>query len=126
MAEQVASSILKFKQADGSFLTTFPINTIDEVYVDIDNQIKLRDYLKSKYSGYYEVTNDTARFALKAADVTNGDFVKVLSDDKLYLVTDTTKLNTNAGYELIYAKNADGSGSGGPVNIITYTANDMV
>lgn len=125
MSEQVASSILKFKQEDGTFLSVFPINTVDDVYYDIDKNLKLKDFLDN-FAGYVPVENDDARFALTAGQVNNGTLVKVKNTDKLYLVVDETKLSTDDGYELIYTKNADGTGDGGPVNITTYTLDDMV
>ena len=44
------------------------------------------------------VTNDTARYALTTSDVQLGDTVKVTATNRMYLVTDTSKLSSAAGY----------------------------
>ena len=46
-----------------------------------------------------KVTNDTARFALTTNDIQLGDTVKVESTKMMYIVKDTTKLNSEDGYE---------------------------
>ena len=43
----VLSTTMRVKQDDGSFLPLFPVNTANEVYVDIDNDVKLSEYLNS-------------------------------------------------------------------------------
>lgn len=45
------------------------------------------------------VADDTARFALTTATTQVGDTVKVTATNKMYLVKDDSKLNTEAGYE---------------------------
>lgn len=45
------------------------------------------------------VANDTARFALKTSSVQVGDTVKVTATKKMYMVVDSSKLSTEAGYE---------------------------
>lgn len=45
------------------------------------------------------VQNDTARFALTTDTVQNGDTVKVVSTNKMYLVVDDEHLDTEAGYQ---------------------------
>lgn len=45
------------------------------------------------------VADDTARFKLTTATVQAGDTVKVTATNKMYLVKDDSKLNTEAGYE---------------------------
>lgn len=62
------------------------------------------------------VANDTARFALTLSDVQNGDTVKVLSTQKLYLVVDDTSLSTEAGYEEYRAGTADSVDWSGVLN----------
>lgn len=52
------------------------------------------------------VTDDTARFALTTAKVQQGDTVKVTSTGKMYFVTDDSKLNSEAGYEVYTAGSA--------------------
>lgn len=61
------------------------------------------------------VTDDTARFALTTAKVQQGDTVKVTSTGKMYLVTDESKLNSEAGYEVYTA----GSATSVPWNGVT-------
>ena len=45
------------------------------------------------------VANDTARFALTSDEVQLGDTVKVTATSKMYFVVNTSKLNSNDGYE---------------------------
>lgn len=45
------------------------------------------------------VANDTARFALTTSSVQVGDTVKVTDTEKMYMVIDSSKLSTEAGYE---------------------------
>lgn len=45
------------------------------------------------------VANDTARFALTTSSVQVGDTVKVTDTKKMYMVVDSSKLSTEAGYE---------------------------
>lgn len=45
------------------------------------------------------VADDTARFKLTTATAQAGDTVKVTATNKMYLVKDDSKLNTEAGYE---------------------------
>ena len=52
------------------------------------------------------VTDDTARFALTTAKVQQGDTVKVTSTGKMYFVTDESKLDSEAGYEVYTAGSA--------------------
>ena len=52
------------------------------------------------------VKDDTARFALTTASVQLGDTVKVTSTGLMYLVVDTSKLNSEAGYEVYTAGSA--------------------
>lgn len=52
------------------------------------------------------VADDTARFKLTTATVQAGDTVKVTATNKMYLVKDDSKLNTEAGYEPYTASSA--------------------
>ena len=52
------------------------------------------------------VADDTARFALTTDDVQVGDTVKVTSTNLMYMVKDTSHLDSAAGYEEYYAGNA--------------------
>lgn len=52
------------------------------------------------------VANDTARFKLTTATAQVGDTVKVTATNKMYLVKDDSKLNTEAGYEPYTASSA--------------------
>ena len=54
------------------------------------------------------VANDTARFALTTDDVQLGDTVKVTATKKMYMVKDTSNLDSDAGYEE-YVTTADWS-----------------
>lgn len=52
------------------------------------------------------VADDNARLKLTNAEVQNGETVKVLSSGLMYLVTDDTHLNAEAGYEVYTAGSA--------------------
>lgn len=50
------SSILNFKQDDGTFVAVLPVNTANEVYYDMDNGIKLKDHLDNNMSSTEIIT----------------------------------------------------------------------
>ena len=52
------------------------------------------------------VNTDTDRFLLTSNDVQLGDTVKVISTDKMYLVTDINKLSSEDGYQIYVAGRA--------------------
>ena len=52
------------------------------------------------------VNDDDARFALTIEDVQKGDTVKVTSTNKMYMVVDDSKLNSEAGYVEFASGNA--------------------
>lgn len=52
------------------------------------------------------VKDDAARFALTSSQVQKGDTVKVTDSGKMYFVTDDTKLDSEAGYEVYGAGTA--------------------
>lgn len=68
------------------------------------------------------VANDTARFALTTADVQEGDTVKVIATEKMYLVVDTENLDSEAGYEVYKAGRAAAVDWGGVENTPTTIA----
>ena len=68
------------------------------------------------------VADDTARFKLTTATAQVGDTVKVTATNKMYLVKDDSKLNTEAGYEPYtagYASSVPWSGVTGKPNTFT-------
>jgi hypothetical protein len=76
------------------------------------------------------VADDTARFKLTTATAQVGDTVKVTATNKMYLVKDDSKLNTEAGYEPYtagYASSVPWSGVTGKPNTFTPpTSSDTV
>lgn len=44
-AETVISGLSKIKQEDGSYVTFMPINTVDDVYIDMETKETLRSRL---------------------------------------------------------------------------------
>lgn len=52
------------------------------------------------------VSDDNARFQLTKSQVQNGDTVKVLTTNKMYLVVDDDNLDTEAGYSVYVAGRA--------------------
>lgn len=76
------------------------------------------------------VANDEARFALTTANVQTGDTVKVTATNKMYFVTDDSKLSSEDGYEVYTAGTAtavDWSGvQNKPTTIAGYGITDAV
>lgn len=101
----VMSTIVRVRQDDGSFIPVFPISTTDEVYVDIDNDIKLSTYLdgilKSK-----NVDNMDALYSLTSDDVNLNDFIKTIDENRYFIVIDINNLNSESGYlEILTVEN---------------------
>ena len=139
MAETTISSVIRFKQNDGTFVAIFPISTVNDVYFDIDNNITLAQYLEEHdFTNFIEVADDATRLALTNADVSNMTLVKVISSGKIYYVTDITKLGTEDAFtELITSAHIgqpggvpkldeDGNLTAPVAEFITYTAADII
>lgn len=102
---RILSSIIRVKADDGSFVPVFPINTANEVYVDIDKQIKLSTEL-SRHMRIVEVDDINAMYSLTEEKVRLMDLVKVADGPKYFLVIDIANLNSSAGYlEMLTSKN---------------------
>ena len=139
MAETTISSIIRFKQQDGTFVAIFPISTVNDVYFDIDNNITLAQYLNEHdFTNYIEVADEAAREALTNADVSNMTLVKVISTGKIYYVTNPEKLGTDEAFtELITSDHIgqpggvakldeDGNLTAPVAEFITYTSADII
>lgn len=98
--KNIISTFQHVRQADGTFITVFPVNSINEVYYDIDKDITLADYLKDN-TGSITVANDTERFNLTSENVKLMDVVYVEDTGKKYFVIDTDSLTTANGYSEI-------------------------
>ena len=101
----IMSTIIRVRQDDGTFIPVFPISTADDVYTDIDNDIKLSSYLngilKSK-----SVNNLSELYSLTSADVNLNDFIKTIDEDRYFIVVDTDNLDSELGYlEILTVKN---------------------
>lgn len=88
------------KVADGEYVALFRVSLADAVYLDMDNQITLKDVMVNDPSNkvFHFVEDDASRFALSSSKVSNGDIVKVDATGMLYNVIDNTKLNIADGY----------------------------
>ena len=74
-------------------LANFDASKITSGTIDIDR------LPKAALERMVVVADDTARFKLTTATAQVGDTVKVTATNKMYLVKDDSKLNTEAGYE---------------------------
>lgn len=81
-------------------LANFDASKITSGTIDIDR------LPKAALERMVVVADDTARFKLTTATVQAGDTVKVTATNKMYLVKDDSKLNTEAGYEPYTASSA--------------------
>ena len=100
--------------------TIAEVETLEQELADIKAGTSITALAASKLTGTIDiarlphgslercvvVADDTARFALTADQVQTGDTVKVTSTAKMYFVTDSTKLSTEAGYEVYTAGSA--------------------
>lgn len=74
-------------------LANFDASKITSGTIDIDR------LPKAALERMVVVADDTARFKLTTATAQVGDTVKVTATNKMYLIKDDSKLNTEAGYE---------------------------
>jgi hypothetical protein len=81
-------------------LSNFDASKITSGTIDIDR------LPKAALERMVVVADDTARFKLTTATVQAGDTVKVTATNKMYLVKDDSKLNTEDGYEPYTASSA--------------------
>lgn len=81
-------------------LANFDASKITSGTIDIDR------LPKAALERMVVVADDTARFKLTTATAQVGDTVKVTVTNKMYLVKDDSKLNTEAGYEPYTASSA--------------------
>ena len=81
-------------------LANFDASKITSGTIDIDR------LPKAALERLVVVADDTARFKLTTATAQVGDTVKVTATNKMYLVKDDSKLNTEAGYEPYTASSA--------------------
>lgn len=81
-------------------LANFDASKITSGTIDIDR------LPKAALERMVVVADDTARFKLTTATAQVGDTVKVTATNKMYLVKDGSKLNTEAGYEPYTASSA--------------------
>lgn len=81
-------------------LANFDTSKITSGTIDIDR------LPKAALERMVVVADDTARFKLTTATAQVGDTVKVTATNKMYLVKDDSKLNTEAGYEPYTASSA--------------------
>lgn len=97
-------------------LANFDASKITSGTIDIDR------LPKAALERMVVVADDTARFKLTTATAQVGDTVKVTATNKMYLVKDDSKLNTEAGYEPYtagYASSVPWSGVTGKPNTFT-------
>lgn len=119
--KEVLSTIIKVKDEDGKFIPVFPVNTTEEVYVDIDNDVKLSTYLASNLS-IKAVDTVELMYSLTPGDVNLLDVIKVVSDNKFFFVVDLNNLNSPEGYlEILTPQHI-----GGPGGIVTFDENGEV
>lgn len=105
--QKIMSSIIRVRQDDGTFIPVFPITTTNDVYTDIDNEVKLRDYLDGMLKSR-EIANIDAMFQLTNSEVHENDFIRTNDEGRYFVVVDTENLNSSAGYLEILTNNSIG------------------
>lgn len=110
---QAARTIALSGAVTGSASSDFGSNiTISTTLVNLDaskitsGTIDIDRLPKAALERMVVVADDTARFKLTTATAQVGDTVKVTATNKMYLVKDDSKLNTEAGYEPYTASSA--------------------
>lgn len=110
---QAARTIALSGAVSGSVSSDFGSNiTISTTLVNFDaskitsGTIDIDRLPKAALERMVVVADDTARFKLTTATAQVGDTVKVTATNKMYLVKDDSKLNTEAGYEPYTASSA--------------------
>ena len=106
------STVMKARQDDGSFIPVFPIVTTNEVYVDIDNGVKLSTYLETMSTTSRSVDNLDAMFALTSSDVKMNECIRTIDEGRYFVVIDLDNLNSSAGYLEILTTNMIGKPNG--------------
>lgn len=117
------SNIIWVKDYDGNYVATLPINTIDEVYYDIDKGIKLKDVLKQVVQ-YIQVNTLADMYKLTTNEVSLGTIVKIIDGGAEYRVVDIDKLNLPEGYEVANGPSVV-SPDDPPIEILSYTSDDI-
>ena len=74
--------------------------------LDSNGLVPLNQLPPESIERVYTVPTEAARLALTTDEVQNGDTVRVISTDKLYLVIDDSKLDQAAGYQVYNAEKA--------------------
>ena len=105
MAEEVTkelvktmSTVIKARQDDGSFIPVFPIVTTNEVYVDIDNNVKLSTYLENMASTSRSVDTINDMYNLTSSDVKLNECIRTINEGRYFVVIDLNNLNSSDGY----------------------------
>lgn len=119
MANTMAA-IYHTRDNDGNYVATFPINTADEVYYDIDHNVKLADIIK-RLVDYRYLDTLAEMYALTKDDVFVGSIINVKGT--IYRVIDLNNLNNASGYTNISSSNKPISGT--EINLIVYTSSDI-
>ena len=119
MAEEITkelvktmSTVMKARQDDGSFIPVFPIVTTNEVFVDIDNGIKLSTYLQTMSTTSRSVDNLDAMFTLTSNDVKLNECIRTIDEGRYFVVIDLDNLDSTVGYLEIITTNMIGKPNG--------------
>lgn len=108
------STMMKARQEDGSFIPVFPIVTANEVYVDIDNGVKLSEFLNdmNNTSTSRVVDSLDVMFGLSSSDVKVNELIRTADEGRCFLVVDTNSLDSTMGYLEILTANKIGGPNG--------------
>lgn len=115
----VVSGKLRNKKDNGDYDELRPFNTIDEVFFDIDKDIKLKEVL-NQLIDYKSVDSIENMYQLTSDDVTEGTIIKVSNGDT-YKVVDINNLSNANGYEKVTNLGAASSS----ITLTTYNASDL-
>ena len=109
--KQILSTIIKARDNDGNFVPVFPINTTNEVYTDIDNDVKLSTFLNGILKAK-TVNSIDEMYTLTPSDVNVNDFIKIIDTNSYFIVKDTNNLNSKLGYMEIITEEKIGTANG--------------
>lgn len=115
----VISGKIRGKNDNGDYDELRPFNTIDEVFFDIDNEIKLKEII-NQLIDYKVVSSLNDMYKLTSSDVSEGTIVKIKNGDA-YKVIDINNLSNSNGYEKVTNLGAASSS----ITLTTYKSSDI-
>lgn len=116
----ILSGPIKNKNDSGTYDELRPFNTMEEVFFDINNGVKLKDVM-SQLIDYKVVATLDDMYTLTTDDVSVGTIVKI-KDGTSYKVVDINNLSNSSGYEEVTNLGAANSS----VKLTVYQSSDII